>query len=216
MRKKASRLAALVFGTAASLCTHDARALDGLDLEMGAKVGFGSNPFGVTPNPLGLGLGARAGLSYRGLYAGLSFVYWLGGSAANSSEGGVYTGSGTKGASGSTTIHTYQAGVELGYGFRFLRGLLTLRPQVGLGDAWFSVSATGLQVGPGTVQAGSTVADNFYVEPGVMLLISFGTVYLGADVNLLILPGVGEDEGGNPTSTTEVGFTTHAQVGVKF
>jgi hypothetical protein len=211
MRNKTLRVVAFALCAGPWLHAEDARALEGLDIEAGAKVGFGSNPFSVTPNPLGLGLGARAGVSYRGLYGGVCFGYWFGGSATNSSAGGVIPAT-----PGSTTIHTYQVGAELGYGFQFLRGMLTLRPQVGLGDALFDVNATGLQVGGGTVQSGSTVAANFYLEPGVTFLVFLGRVYFGADVNVLILPAVGEDEGGNSTSTTEAAFTAHAQVGFKF
>jgi hypothetical protein len=216
IRRKARRLVLSALGTALWCCPGDARALDSVDLQVGAKIGFGSNPFGVTPNPLGFGAGLCAGASFRGFYGGLSFVYWLGGTASNSALGSVTTGSGATGTPGSTTIHTYQAGVELGYGFRLPGGWFTLRPQVGLGDALFAAHAIGLQVGGGTVQSGSTVAGNFYFEPGVAILVSVGIVYFGADVSVLVLPGVGEDEGGNSTSTTEAGFTTHAQAGVHF
>ncbi len=36
-----------------------------LDFELAAKAGYGTNPYGWTLNPLGFGLGARGGVSFK-------------------------------------------------------------------------------------------------------------------------------------------------------
>jgi hypothetical protein len=62
--------------------TRRASALGPVDIEVAAKVGGGTNPennsHDAGPNPLGFGFGGRAGVSVSGLYAGLSFGYYLG------------------------------------------------------------------------------------------------------------------------------------------
>jgi hypothetical protein len=87
-------------------------------------------------------------------------------------------------------------GGELGYGFKIL-DLLTIRPQVGIGNATFSESGGG--------QSQST--SNWYLEPGVTGLIGLGLLYVGADVNALLFPGL---------ANTNAAFSLHAQIGVKF
>ena len=46
---------------------------------IGAKVGGATNPLASpAPNPLGLGLGGRAGVSFFGIYAGVNALYYVG------------------------------------------------------------------------------------------------------------------------------------------
>lgn len=153
-----------------------AHALGPVDLEVGAKAGVGTNPASDGgPNPLGFGLGARAGLVVAShFYAGGSLMYYFGGS-----EDGV-------------SVHTLMYGGELGYGVTLL-DLLTIRPQIGLGNATFS--------GDGASTS------NLYIEPGVTGLVTLGSLFVGADANLLDFPGLAD---------SNVAFTLHAQVGLKF
>jgi hypothetical protein len=119
---------------------------------------------------------------------------------------------------GSTTLHSLQYGVELGYGFKLLR-LLTIRPQIGIGNYTAFASVNGLAVGPtsGPTISGSSSQSTLYLEPGVTALASVGLLFAGVDLNLLVLPNLSTtDPSGNQGSTTDVAFTAHAQVGVRF
>jgi hypothetical protein len=55
--------------------------------------------------------------------------------------------------------------------------------------------------------SGSTSKSNLYLEPGVTGLVSLGGWFVGADLNLLFLPGM---------DNTTTAFTLHGQVGLKF
>jgi hypothetical protein len=50
------------------------------------------------------------------------------------------------------------------------------------------------------------------------VLISLGTLYVGADANLLVLTSLPEYAGGNPNTLyrLELALTFHGQVGVRF
>jgi hypothetical protein len=107
---------------------------------------------------------------------------------------------------GSIHEHTTMYGLEAGYSLSLL-GLVTVRPQVGLGNATFSVSADG-SIAPGTpaglVLGGSN--SNLYVEPGVTGLVSLGLLYAGADVNALFFPGL---------DNSKMAVTIHGQLGIQ-
>ena len=62
---------------------------------------------------------------------------------------------------------------------------------------------------PGT----STTKNSLYLEPGVTGLVKIGTFLIGADANLLVLPGFTDNSGNKSTDTA---FTIHGQVGVRF
>jgi hypothetical protein len=195
---KSARLlvaAALAAAATTSSIPRDAHALGPVDLELGAKAGGGTNPFGSAPNPLGFGIGGRGGLSFFGLYAGVDVMYYVGGSTKIEPPGPGGTGA------ISFTEHTLMYGGDLGYNFKI--ALLTLRPLLGIGN--FTVSHSG----DGT----SGNASNLYLEPGLTALVTLGIMYVGADANILVLPGISQPDGG---SKTETAFTLHGQVGVVF
>jgi hypothetical protein len=179
-------LVALVTGVICS-SEHDAHALGPVDIEAGARVGLGTNPDSKGPNPFGLGIGGRAGVSIFHIYAGLSAIHYFG------SSSDVATPVGTASLSYSSTL----LGVEAGYSITAIPKL-TIRPQLGVGSASFSF--------------GDLSSSHLYLEPGVTVLVSLGLVYLGADANLLAIPGV---ERGLDT-TTYTAFTIHGQIGVQF
>jgi len=159
--------------------TRTAHALGPIGVEIGAKAGVGTNPdSGGGTNPLDFGLGGRAGVVlFDHLYGGVNLMYYLGGSDNGES------------------VHTLMYGLEAGWGFTLI-DILTIRPQVGLGNATFSAS------GPFTESN-----SNIYVEPGVTGLLSLGTLFVGADANAIVFPGL---------SNSNAAFTLHGQVGVKF
>jgi hypothetical protein len=177
-------LLALLVGL--SLVTREAHALGPIDLELGAKVGAGSKPESNAPNPYGFGLGGRAGISIFHLYAGGSAIHYFGGS--------------TDTAVGKLDVSSTLLGGELGYTITALP-IIQLRPQMGLGSATFSSSLGGTDSSSG----------HLYLEPGLTVLIPILLLYVGADANALIVPGVDQTSGGTKTLTS---LTLHAQVGI--
>jgi hypothetical protein len=157
-------LLAAAAGAGTLSISRDAHALGPIDLEIGAKVGYGTNPTGDTIDPLGFGIGGRAGVSIFSIYAGLSAMYYFGGSASN--------GAGSR--DGKATLY----GLELGYGFSL--AFLTLRPQIGVGFYNGNFTTPPPSDGDGR---------NVYLEPGLTAIIPFGIWFAGADANLFFLPG---------------------------
>ena len=168
---------------------HDAHALVPVDVEVGARVGVGTNPDSRGPNPYGFGLGGRGGVSIFHFYGGLSAIHYFGGSKD------FPIGGQTLSVSASSTL----LGLEVGYSITGIP-LLTLRPQLGIGNASF--------------KSGDSSNSHLYLEPGLTALVSLGVVYVGADANILVVPNV--DETGTTNKSTFTAFTLHAQVGVHF
>src|SRR5207237_10223909 len=105
-----------VAGVGALRSPPDAHALGPVDLEIGAKVGAGTTPTGDKINPLGFGLGGRAGVGIFGIYAGVSAMYYFGSSASDPNH-----------RTGKAVLY----GAEAGYTFKL--AFLELRPQLGVG-----------------------------------------------------------------------------------
>jgi hypothetical protein len=166
-------------------------ALGPLDLEVGAKVGAATNPFPSDPNPLGVGVGGRAGVSFLGIYGGVSALYYFGGSKAPQ-----------LGSPAEADVHSWMYGIELGYGFQLVK-LVTIRPLVGLGN--FSLDST--------IGGTSTSARTLYVEPALVALVTLEPVFFGADAGVLVLAGFSPDQSPSKMYTA---FTLHGQVGVRF
>ena len=179
----------LLVVAALATSSKEAHALGPLDLEVGAKVGVGTNPVSNSPiNPLGLGIGGRAGVTLLGFYGGLNIVDYLGGSL------------------GPVSASALEYGLELGYTIKFL--MLRVRPQVGFGNITFNGSDS---ASPIPVPSQSS----FYLEPGLTALATFGILFVGADANALIVTSGPSNSLGSTTST-DVGFTLHGQVGLTF
>jgi len=202
----------------ASSASRDAHAIGPVDVEVGVIAGAGTTPThqgngavvtGLTgvalPNPLGFGLGGRAGVGFHGLYAGVEGMYDFG-----SSVGQPY---GVK--SNSDLV-----GVDVGYSFKL--PVVTIRPLVGIGN--FTETVSGLPqpscpAGSGPCSVPNSQSYNtLYVQPGITVLISLGTLYVGADANLLVLTSLPEYAGDNPNTPyrLELALTFHGQVGVRF
>jgi hypothetical protein len=178
---------------------ESARALGPVDIEATARGGVGTNPSSKPgfANPLMAAIGGRLGVSYFGAYAGVSLDYYVGASGTIYAVG---SGSGTVGGS----TRTIMFGAELGYGIQPIR-LLTIRPQLGLGNADRQLEVVGVGYLSNPVLPGDT--NYFYVEPGLVGLLSFGAFLVGADVNLLLFP---------TASDWSAASVVHAQAGVKF
>jgi hypothetical protein len=173
--------AAIAAGTVTLVAARPAHALGPLDLEIGAKAGVATNPVSISGvnNPMGFGIGGRGGVSIFGLYGGVQAMYYFG-----SSQDGV-------------SSHTVMYGFEGGYGFSLPMVPITIRPQVGIGNATFTSSADG----------DSHNTNNLYIEPGVTVLVSLLGWFVGADANVLVFPGL---------DNSQVAITVHGQVGLKF
>jgi hypothetical protein len=145
-----------------------ADALGPVDVEIGARAGVTAGPLG----PLGFGIGGRGGVSILGrLYAGIDVIDYLGATA---------TCGGCSWPAGAMPVEQWRSallyGFEAGYNFKVSR--VTIRPQLGLGDlrlsAWYGGPTAG------------AISNYFYLEPAVVGLVSFGVLFVGADVGALL------------------------------
>jgi hypothetical protein len=133
-------------------------------------------------------VGGRAGLALRsGFYFGGSIIDYFAGSESQITAPDVAVPK-------TVSTHTLMYGAELGYGIKLL-DLITVRPQLGFGDATL-ITSTG---GPSTTF--------WYLEPGVTSFVDLGLLFVGADANMLLFPY---------DQFTEAAFSFHAQVGLKF
>ena len=116
------------------------------------------------------------------------------------------------GSLGPVSGSALEYGVELGYTIKVM--MLRLRPQVGIGNITFNSSGTtsvdGVSVG------GSTSQGSLYLEPGVTAILTFGILYFGADANALIITAGPPNSTATSSTSTDVGFTIHGQVGLTF
>lgn len=191
MPRSAPRLVAAlaVAAVAWTVAERDAQALGPVDLEVGAKLGVGTNPDSRLANSYGFGMGGRAGLTIAHFYGGVSAVHYFGG---------------TKEIAGQTIdASSTLLGVEVGYTIKAIP-LIRLRPQVGIGNAHYSTSVDTVE-GKGD--------DKLYLEPGLTLVIPLGLLFVGADANALLVPNVDQGDG---TSKTLTALTLHAQIGLTF
>jgi hypothetical protein len=167
-----------------------ASALGNVEGEIAVKAGIAAPGDVGIESPLGPGGGARAGVSIHGFYAGVEAVnYW------GNAEG----------------LIGLQGGFETGYGFRPGDGIITLRPQLGVGAILFTGSeedgVPDSRIGPG---------GGPYFQPALTILVGLGTHYfVGADLGALIVPGALYDET-TYQHTTLVALTAHVQLGIKF
>jgi hypothetical protein len=208
MKRAAFFLLTAAVALAALSATRSASALGPVDVEVAAKVGGGTSPensqwapcalcsLAQLPNALGVGLGVRAGVSFVGFYGGLSFMDYLGSQAT---DAGPLTES----------LRSVLYGVEVGYNISV--PLLTLRPQLGIGNYTVSGGYSGRPPrragGPPYGYPAHFSDSNLYLEPGVTGLLSFCMWIVGADANVLLLTGM---------SGSQPAFTAHGQVGIKF
>ena len=199
MRKTPLLFVAGAIGACTLVASTDAHALGPLSLEVGINAGYGSNPDSnsYSPNPLGFGLGGRAGVSVFGLYGGLAGDYYFG-----SSENGL-------------SAHTAKYGLQVGYNLGI--PFITIRPQVGFGN--LSISYSGSSSGVGAMSGVSPESQNsLWIEPGVVGLITLGIFFVGADINALMVTKYPEtlNPDGSWGTSFKVALTAHGQLGLTF
>jgi hypothetical protein len=194
MRKTSLLFVAAAVAVSTLAMSKDAHALGPLSLEVGANVGYGTSPDSQAAfNPIGLGVGGRAGVGIFGFYGGLDGEYYFGGSQGPFHENLV------------------KYGVQLGYSIGI--PFLTIRPQLGLGNATASLSTDSMSVAGQTIPPQSSSSSSFYLEPGVVALLTFGMYFVGADANALMFTSFKNSQGQTSFQTS---FTAHGQVGVTF
>jgi hypothetical protein len=193
-------VAAIALGLLLSVA-RDASALGPVDLELGVKGGYGTNPTSSPANPMAFGLGARAGASMLGFYAGADVTY--------------YFGSGTISyANYKISDRAIKAGGDIGYGFKI--ATVTIRPRLGVGD--LIVTSNPTQTGPPCpcnivfAAVRPTTQDNLYFEGGLTALVPMGMFFVGADMDFLAVYPVSD----SCCDVMETAFTFDAQTGVRF
>jgi hypothetical protein len=90
-------------------------------------------------------------------------------------------------------------GFEGGYNLDIVH-VLTIRPQLGIGE--YDGHSSG-----GALPTGTADGKDLYLEPGVTVVVPLGFWFVGADANLILLPG---------QSGSRTGFTFHGQLGLHF
>ena len=200
MKRTASLLLSALFFVFLFFRSTEAHALGPLDVEVGARLGYATNPNSDVGNPLGTGVGARGGIElFHRLYAGVNAMYYFG--TSQNTPLGVEQQS----------THSLLLGFELGYSLHV--SILTIRPQLGIGEAnitsfaQFNSAAENTAVIPNN----SVTYTHTYLEPGLVALINVGIVYVGADANILVITGANEADGNAYTS-----FAFGAQAGLRF
>ena len=160
-----------------------------------------SPPYGWPGPGEGGGVGARAGVSYLGVYGGLTYMDYL-------SEGlCLYSTSTTCGSS-----HGFSYGVEAGYGRMFFRRLI-VRAQLGIGDHATNDESTTFTCQGKCLASTSTWSTDFlYFEPALMMALALGLVLVGIDGSVFFMPQVDPQIGG---STTAIQFRVGFQLGVR-
>jgi hypothetical protein len=170
------RRAVATFLTAAAFFTiaPSARA-DEITVSAAALVGYGitshlvCGPTDETCNPFGVGIGVRAGVTLPfHLYLGGTLVYQIGYSK-------------DFGNGDTASAHVFYPGIEGGYDFVF--GPITLRPYLGVGDAFVTSSGT-LPAVPSEQLSSSAYDINqhrFAVWPGAVGYVSFNRFFAGLD-----------------------------------
>lgn len=200
---------AMVVASCMLVCgMRDASASGPVDIEIAARGTFGTNPSSSTANPLAFGVGARAGASLLGFYAGADFAYYFGSGSARFYEPNFNQYSATE--------RSLKIGGDLGYGFQL--AFLTVRPRVGLGDLVVSSSSTlvsscRLCALTGVAGAPPSSQDDLYMEGAVTALVPIERYFLGADVELLVIPN---PLNGSCCDELETAFTFGGQAGVRF
>jgi hypothetical protein len=193
------------------LMVRDASALGPVDVEVAALGSYGTNPSTTSAtNPLAFGVGARAGASMFGVYAGAEVAYSFG-SGSSLLYDARYNDR--------LTQHAVKIGGEVGYSFRV--AFLTIRPRLGAGDLLVSTAAT--KLGPPcpcdmivfAPPVPSTQSD-LYLEGAVGAFTpipGLDAVFVGLDAEFLVLPN---PMYGECCDELETAFTFDAEVGLKF
>jgi hypothetical protein len=175
--------------------------------ELGADTTYVSPPIRGGTNPFGIGFGGHAGIEIDSFYAGARVLDLLGGTDVD------------------VSYRSLLIGVELGYDLRArisAATFLTLRPQIGAGDAVvYYTDPTLAKVDVVTSASGSSssstsdtlTVNSVYLEPGATLMLDSGVGYLSFNANVLLLPGIVY---GGADATTWISYGSRISGGLRF
>ena len=204
MKRSLSLLLGALFFVSLFFRSTEAHALGPIEVELGARLGYATNPDSNISNPLGTDIGLRGGLElFHKLYLGGNVQYYFGSSVDTPLSG--------PGTDGTVSTHTFLLGFEAGYSIHV--SLLTIRPQLGIGDAAITTlgSITPTAVTGTPLNNYTQTNTRLYLEPGVVALINVGLVYVGADANILVITDANNQDGNAYTS-----FAFGGQAGIRF
>ena len=187
---------------AVTTVTHEGAPLD---VELGAVASYVTPPIRGGVNPFGAGFGGRIGLAYAGVYVGISVLDFLGGTDVD------------------VSYRAMLYGLELGYGLRvpaFGRTVLTVRPQIGVGDAAVYYTDPRLAADVVTSASGSSssssdtlTVNNVYVEPALSVMLASGSHFAALRTSALVIPGI---QYGGADATTWLCSSTRLELGFVF
>jgi hypothetical protein len=188
------------------LFARAARAIGPVDVEV-AGMGGATNLASSAGNELGFEAGARAGVSWRHVYGGLSFVDSPTVTMSARCVGPVVADCTT--ATTSTvafSVRSMRYGLDAGYDFRLLSRFI-VRPQLGVGRIALYQSSPVQVVASDGLQGLDGTAHDVYLEPGVTAVLSLWHFFLGVDANALFVPELAH---------SRAALTAHGQLGVRF
>jgi hypothetical protein len=175
--------------------------------EVGADGDYASPPIHGGPNPFGLGLGGHAAITVDDFYFAARVSEFLGSKDVDVSYGALL------------------AGVDAGYEIHVVklgRTTVTVRPQLGLGDAVISytdpslakVDVVSTASGSSSSSSSDTIrVSNVYVQPGLTAMVSSGVGFFSANESVLVLPGIVY---GGADATTWISYDTRLSAGLRF
>ena len=152
------------------------------------------------------GIGVRVGLSYLGVYGGLSYMdYFSEGSCLDST--GLSCGS----------SHGRSFGLEGGYSRTFFR-MVMVRVQFGIGDYLMTSESTSMAAcadiacsTPLTMSSQSST-NSIYLQPEILLALTLGPVLVGPDASLFYMPTPAVWDG---TGRSFAAFMMGLQLGIR-
>jgi hypothetical protein len=185
-----ARALCLALCTVVLMSARTAAAVGPVDIEVAGKLNYGFSGGGY-----GTGVGARAGVSFEGFYAGVSFVDYPDRPVVLD-NGPIYT-----------------VGGEVGYGLKI--AWLTIRPLLGVGY-WNESQSLCQYSGPGP--GPSCTLTSPYLEPGLLVALSMWHVLVGLDASGLFPTGVSTTTPPNqlPLDGSATAFLIGGQVGARF
>jgi hypothetical protein len=201
-RRRAASFLLCVSAVALASSARDAAAAGPIDGEVAAGATFGTSPTGSPGDPLGIGIGARAGASILGFYAGADVRYFF--------------GSGTSHLQFDTVKErALKVGVDVGYSFTVAP--LILRPLLGAGDllVFSSVSPPTGQAEP--VGAGNVVPPPYsvnegYAEAALTAILPLDRFFVAVDTAVLVV----QNPGASCCGSTGTAVTIDAEAGMRF
>jgi hypothetical protein len=181
---------------------QDATAAGPVEGEVAAVASFGTSPTSSPGDPLGVGIGARAGASILGFYAGADVRYFFGSGLSMLQFDTVKE-------------RALKVGAAVGYSFRVAP--LIVRPLLGAGDllVFSSVSPPTGPIGPvgdGNIPPHSYSQNEGYVEAALMVLLPLDRFFVAVDPAVLVV----QAPNASCCSATETAVTIDVEGGVRF